>query len=196
MKKLGKMLRKSIVFCFVMFVICAFIYPFALTGISQLTMKNKANGNLIDKNGEPISNAEEAVGSELIGQDFAEDYFFHGRVSAVNYNTYTEEQKENGEYSGVASGGSNYGNSNPELEKRMEKDLETFLKEHEVMIAALTLPKSKAVKVAEKLVDLGIKALWNFAPVDLHFSEDILVENVHLAESIMTLSYRIHSQNQ
>ena len=39
--------------------------------------------------------------------------------------------------------------------------LETFLKEHEVMIAALTLPKSKAVKVAEKLVDLGIKALWN-----------------------------------
>ena len=71
MKKLGKMLRKSIVFCFVMFVICAFIYPFALTGISQLTMKNKANGNLIDKNGEPISNAEEAVGSELIGQDFA-----------------------------------------------------------------------------------------------------------------------------
>ena len=74
--------------------------------------------------------------------------------------------------------------------------LETFLKEHEVMIAALTLPKSKAVKVAEKLVDLGIKALWNFAPVDLHFSEDILVENVHLAESIMTLSYRIHSQNQ
>ena len=130
MKKLGKMLRKSIVFCFVMFVICAFIYPFALTGISQLTMKNKANGNLIDKNGEPISNAEEAVGSELIGQDFAEDYFFHGRVSAVNYNTYTEEQKEDGEYSGVASGGSNYGNSNPELEKRMEKDLETFLKEH------------------------------------------------------------------
>lgn len=130
MKKLGKMLRKSIVFCFVMIVICAFIYPFALTGISQLTMKNKANGNLIDKNGEPTSNAEEAVGSELIGQDFTEDYFFHGRVSAVNYSTYTEEQKENGEYSGVASGGSNYGNSNPELKKRMEKDLETFLKEH------------------------------------------------------------------
>ena len=122
MKKFGKMLRKSIVFCFVMIVICAFIYPFALTGISQLTMKNKANGNLIDKNGEPTSNAEEAVGSELVGQDFTEDYFFHGRVSAVNYNTYTEEQKENGEYSGVASGGSNYGNSNPELE--------TFLKEH------------------------------------------------------------------
>ena len=74
--------------------------------------------------------------------------------------------------------------------------LETFLKEHEVMIAALTLPKSKATKVAEQLVDLGIKALWNFAPVDLHFPEEILVENVHLAESIMTLSYQIHSHNQ
>ena len=64
------------------------------------------------------------------------------------------------------------------------------------MIAALTLPKSKATKVAEQLVDLGIKALWNFAPVDLHCPEEILVENVHLAESIMTLSYRIHSHNQ
>ena len=47
------------------------------------------------------------------------------------------------------------------------------------MIAALTLPKSKATKVAEQLVDLGIKALWNFAPVDLHFPEELLVENVH-----------------
>ncbi len=73
--------------------------------------------------------------------------------------------------------------------------LEEFLKEHEVMIAALTLPGSKAVKVAADLVDLGIKAFWNFAPVDLHLSEDVTVENVHLAESIMTLSYRIHSKS-
>ena len=72
--------------------------------------------------------------------------------------------------------------------------LEDFLKKHEVMIAALTLPGSKATKVAKNLADLGIKAFWNFAPVDLHLPDDVTVENVHLAESIMTLSYRIHSK--
>lgn len=73
--------------------------------------------------------------------------------------------------------------------------LEEFLSKNEVMIAALTLPKNKATKIAGELVDLGIKALWNFAPVDLNLPEDVIVENVHLSESIMTLSYRIHSIN-
>lgn len=72
--------------------------------------------------------------------------------------------------------------------------LEDFLKEHEVKIAALTLPGTKAGKIAKELVDLGIKAFWNFAPVDLNLPEDVTVENVHLAESIMTLSYRIHTK--
>ncbi len=130
MKTFGKMLGKAFVFCIVMMVLCSFIYPLALTGVSQLTMKQKANGNLIDKNGEPTANIEEAVGSALVGQDFTEDYYFHGRVSSVNYNTYTAEQKENGEYGGVSSGTFNYGNSNPDLEERIQKDLDTFLAEH------------------------------------------------------------------
>lgn len=71
--------------------------------------------------------------------------------------------------------------------------LEEFIKTHEVKIAALTLPKAKAVKVANDLCALGIKAFWNFAPVDLDLPQDVIVENVHLSESIMTLSYRIHS---
>ena len=73
--------------------------------------------------------------------------------------------------------------------------LEDFLSKNEVMIAALTLPKNKATKIAGELVNLGIKALWNFAPVDLNLPDDVIVENVHLSESIMTLSYRIHSKN-
>ncbi|MCD8019127.1 MAG: redox-sensing transcriptional repressor Rex [Clostridiales bacterium] len=73
--------------------------------------------------------------------------------------------------------------------------LEDFLSKNEAMIAALTLPHSKASKMARELVDLGIKAFWNFAPVDLSLPGDIIVENVHLSESIMTLSYRIHSKN-
>ena len=74
--------------------------------------------------------------------------------------------------------------------------LEQFLSKHDVQIAALTLPRSKAPKIARELTELGVKAFWNFAPVDLHLPEDVIVENVHLSESIMTLSYRIHSINE
>lgn len=130
MKTFGKMLGKAFVFCIVMMVICSFIYPLALTGVSQLTMKQKANGNLIDKNGNPTSNIDEAVGSALVGQNLTEDYFFQGRVSSINYNTYTAEQKENGEYGGVSSGSFNYGNSNPDLQARIEEDLAEFLESH------------------------------------------------------------------
>lgn len=130
MRKLGKSIGKAFVFCAVMMLLCSFAYPLALTGVSQVAMKEKANGSLIDQNGNPTADPEEAVGSVLIGQDFTEDYFFKGRVSSVNYNTYTEEQKENGEYGGVSSGSYNYGNSNPELKERIEKDLDEFLATH------------------------------------------------------------------
>lgn len=130
MKKLGKSIGKAFVFCVVMMLLCSFAYPLALTGVSQVAMKEKANGNLIDQNGNPTVDPEEAVGSALVGQDFTEDYFFKGRVSSVNYNMYTEEQKENGEYAGVSSGSYNYGNSNPELKERIEKDLDEFLATH------------------------------------------------------------------
>ena len=72
--------------------------------------------------------------------------------------------------------------------------LDSFIRDHEVKIAALTMPKNKAPQVAERLVELGIRAIWNFAPVDLNLPEDIMIENVHLTDSIMTLSYRIHNQ--
>ena len=59
-------------------------------------------------------------------------------------------------------------------------------------IAALTLPKSKADTVAHHLVDLGVGAIWNFAHVDLDLREDdVIVENVHLSDSLMRLSYNI-----
>ena len=70
-----------------------------------------------------------------------------------------------------------------------------YVKKNDIRIAALTLPKQKAQKVAQELVQFGIKAFWNFASVDLHLPEDIVVENVHLSESLMTLSYRINSIN-
>lgn len=130
MKTVAKTIGKAVVFCLVMMVLCSLIYPLALTGVSQLTMEAKADGSKVDEEGNLTTDAKKAVGSALIGQDFTEDCYFQGRVSSVNYNTYTEEQKENGEYAGVASGSYNYGNSNPELEKRMQEDLDEFLKDH------------------------------------------------------------------
>ncbi|MBU3875843.1 potassium-transporting ATPase subunit C [Faecalicatena sp. AGMB00832] len=130
MKKIGKSIGKAFIFSIVMMILCSFAYPLALTGVSQAAMKEKANGNLIDEDGNPTTDKEKAVGSALVGQDFTEDYFFRGRVSSVNYNTYTEEEKESGEYGGVSSGSFNYGNSNPDLKARMEEDLEEFLASH------------------------------------------------------------------
>ena len=71
------------------------------------------------------------------------------------------------------------------------KDLENFVANHTVDIAALTLPKAIAPSVAKQLAEYGVSAFWNFAATDLNLPEDVAVENVHLAESLMRLSYNI-----
>ena len=75
-------------------------------------------------------------------------------------------------------------------------DLEKFIKENDVQMAALTIPKAKAPEIAERLVNAGIKAIWNFAHVDLEVPDDVVVENVHLSESLMRLSYRVSSMQE
>lgn len=69
--------------------------------------------------------------------------------------------------------------------------LEQYLSEHEVEIAALTIPKEQAPQVASDLVKWGIRGVWNFAPTDLHLPSYVAQENVHLAESLMRLSYKL-----
>ena len=73
----------------------------------------------------------------------------------------------------------------------MLSELPMFLKQHPVEIAILTLPKNKAKEMANVLVENGIKAIWNFAHIDLDTPKDVIVENVHLSESLMTLSYNL-----
>lgn len=70
-------------------------------------------------------------------------------------------------------------------------ELPNFLRNNDIKIAVLTIPKEEAVKVTEVLVAGGIKAIWNFAHVDLEVPSDVVVENVHLSESLMQLSYRL-----
>ena len=72
---------------------------------------------------------------------------------------------------------------------RMLDELEGYLQENDIEIAALTLPKSKAEEVADVLVANGIKAIWNFAHTDLTLPKDVIVESVHLADSLMKLAY-------
>ena len=79
---------------------------------------------------------------------------------------------------------------------RMMDELEEFLQHNEIEIAALALPKSKALEVADLLVANGIKAIWNFAHTDLNLPKDVIVESVHLSDSLMTLSYNISRKNE
>ena len=76
----------------------------------------------------------------------------------------------------------------------MMEELPQFLKEEKVEIATLTLPKNNAAEVADLLVKNGIKAIWNFAHLDLNVPKDVIVENVHLSESLMRLSYNLNCQ--
>lgn len=78
------------------------------------------------------------------------------------------------------------------IEIRMIDEMEDFVKEHEVDIATLTMPKGKAEDIARKLVDMGVHAIWNFAHVDLDLTdENVVVESVHLSDSLMQLSYNM-----
>ena len=82
-----------------------------------------------------------------------------------------------------------------QLEIRNVSELPQFLRENDVTIAVLTLPKKNAKEVAKTLVDNGIRAIWNFAHTDLNLDlpNDVVVENVHLSDSLMQLTYRLHA---
>ena len=89
---------------------------------------------------------------------------------------------------------------NPDLKRQnvrgipiyMMDELDEFVAKNEIDIAALTLPKEKADETAKHLVDLGIHAIWNFAHVDLDLMDRrVVIENVHLSDSLMQLSYNI-----
>ena len=67
----------------------------------------------------------------------------------------------------------------------------TLIKKEKIEIAALTLPTAAAPEMADVLVSCGIKAIWNFTHTDLNVPRDVVVENVHLFDSLMRLSYNL-----
>lgn len=127
MKSFIKYLKNAFICTIVLGVLCCVVYPAALTLAGQVFFPKQANGSLITVN---VNGEEKTVGSKLVGQTFEDPRFFKGRVSSVNYNCYTEEEKNDGSYGGVSSGSFNYGNSNPELKARVEEDLAAWMEAH------------------------------------------------------------------
>ena len=79
---------------------------------------------------------------------------------------------------------------------RPMEEMAGFIRDHNIDIAVLTIPKNAAVETAEQLAACGIKGIWNFAHVDLRLPGHIQVENVHLSDSLMKLSYNLSSSEE
>jgi len=82
-----------------------------------------------------------------------------------------------------------------DVEVRPMEEMKNYVLQNDIDIAVLTIPKESAITVCGELVRCGIKAIWNFAHVDLDVPEGIVVENVHLSESLMKLSYNLNREN-
>lgn len=83
-----------------------------------------------------------------------------------------------------------------EIEVFDVEDLERFVRENAIDIGIICTPKSQCQRVAEALARGEIKAIWNFAPSDIRVPDDIIVENVHLSESLFTISYLLKEKKE
>ena len=74
-------------------------------------------------------------------------------------------------------------------------DMENVINEHKIDIGIICVPRKNAQSVADELIRGGVRAIWNFAPVDLVVPDYVKVENVHLSESLMTLIYLLNESD-
>jgi potassium-transporting ATPase KdpC subunit len=109
---MGKTINIAIRFTIATTLILGIGYPLIVTGLAQITMRNKANGQLIVKDGQ-------VVGSAIIAQEFSGDGYFHSRPSAAG----------NG-YDATSSGGSNLGPANKKLIDRIDGDVAVYQKQN------------------------------------------------------------------
>lgn len=96
MKSLKILLKQTAIFILITTIICGVIYPLAVTGISQLFFKDKANGSIIEVDGKQY-------GSKLLGQKFTEDKYLWGRVMYDNTETYRDDEGKALYYAGPSN---------------------------------------------------------------------------------------------
>jgi potassium-transporting ATPase KdpC subunit len=117
-------IRPAIVVLFGLTVITGLVYPLAITGIAQIVFPHQAQGSLIERGGK-------VVGSQLIGQAFTGDKYFHGRPSATTAPDPADASKSvAAPYNAANSGGSNLGPSNKALIDRVQGDIDKLRKEN------------------------------------------------------------------
>ncbi len=119
-----KEIRPAIILVVALTLITGLVYPLAMTGIAEIIFPSRAQGSLIERDGT-------IVGSELIGQVFTSDKYFHGRPSA----TVTPDPKDptknvDAPYNAANSGGSNLGPTNKALVERIKGDVEKLKEEN------------------------------------------------------------------
>jgi len=117
-------IRPAIVVLLALTIITGLVYPLAMTGIAQVIFPYRAQGSMIERDGK-------VVGSELIGQNFTSDKYFHGRPSATTAPDPNDPTKTvAAPYNAANSGGSNLGPSNKALIDRVQGDLDKLKKEN------------------------------------------------------------------
>jgi potassium-transporting ATPase KdpC subunit len=117
-------IRPAIVVLVALTLITGLVYPLAMTGIAQVVFPHQANGSLIERDGK-------VIGSELIGQNFTSDKYFHGRPSATTAPDPKDPTKTvPAPYNADNSGGSNLGPSNKALIDRVKGDIATLQKQN------------------------------------------------------------------
>ena len=119
-----RLVRSAIVVLVALTVITGLIYPLAMTGIAKVLFPKQAQGSLIERNGT-------VVGSELIGQVFESDKYFHGRPSATTAPDPNDSTKTvPAPYNAANSGASNLGPSNKALIDRVQGDMDKLKQEN------------------------------------------------------------------
>jgi potassium-transporting ATPase KdpC subunit len=122
-----RQIRPAIVVLVALTLITGLVYPLAMTGIAQLLFPRQAQGSLIERNGA-------IVGSELIGQQFDSEKYFHGRPSATTAPDPKDPTKTvPAPYNAANSGGSNLGPSNKALIDRVQGDIDKLKQENPSM---------------------------------------------------------------
>lgn len=126
--------RQAVTVTLALLLLCGFLFPVVLSGISAVVFPRQAKGSLIEINGQ-------TVGAEHVGQEFTEDYFLWSCPSPYHYNVYVEDEegnqyyKDGSEFAGLSSGSNNYAPSNPALTERVEADLASFLEKNPAVAA-------------------------------------------------------------